>query len=475
MAIQNKGGVLPNYAVPHDQVLEQLLLKIEKLDFKKIAKSATPQNSELRIIVIDYLLKLFNSNNQGLGFKHGKVFLYNGAYWKAVDPDTVKDFLGKAAGKTGTDWKKHKDYIFKDNLYRQFLSAGNLSSLTSDKNSSVKINLLNGTYHVTAAHNHLQPFDKLDLLTYQLPFEYNLKATCPMFEKFLNTVLPDKQSQMVLAEFIAGAFLSSKTLKLEKALILQGAGANGKSVFFEIVHSLLGRENVSCFSLGGLTNDNGYSRAELENKLINYASEMHGKMKSDIFKQLVSGEPIEVRSPYGKPYILEDYAKFIFNCNELPVDVEHTDAFFRRFLIIPFDQTIPEHKQDKELARKIVQADLPGVFNWVLKGLERLLVNRNFTPCKVSIDKLGEYKKSSNSVLLFLEEEQYIKSVTEQMKLSHIYAEYLSFCRDNSHRPVPNNIFSERLKKEGFDTKRIAAGTIVFAKKKGSNLIAQLT
>ena len=118
--------------------------------------------------------------------------------------------------------------------------------------------------------------------------------------------------------------------------MLHGTGANGKSVFFEVVSALLGTNNVSNYSLQSLTNDNGYFRARLANKLVNYASEINGKLEASIFKQLVSGEPVEARLPYGQPFVLRDYAKMIFNINQLPKDVEHTNAFFRRF----FNNTI---------------------------------------------------------------------------------------------------------------------------------------
>ena len=84
----------------------------------------------------------------------------------------------------------------------------------------------------------------------------------------------------------------------------------------------------------------------IANKLVNYASEISGKLETSIFKQLVSGEPVEARLPYGKPFSITGYAKLIFNCNELPKDVEQTRGYFRRFLIIPFEVTIPEAEQD---------------------------------------------------------------------------------------------------------------------------------
>ena len=173
-----------------------------------------------------------------------------------------------------------------------------------------------------------------------------------MFEAYLNKVLPGDEGvkkQMILAEYLGYLFIKTETLKLEQVLLLYGTGANGKSVFFDIVNALLGSENVSSYSLQNLTDDKcGYFRAMLANKLVNYTSEINGKLETAIFKQLVSGEPVEARLPYGEPFTLTNYAKLIFNCNELPKDVEQSTAYFRRFLIIPFDVTIPEAEQDKE-------------------------------------------------------------------------------------------------------------------------------
>lgn len=151
-------------------------------------------------------------------------------------------------------------------------------------------------------------------------------------------------------------------------MLLYGTGANGKSVFYEVVKNLLGEINISAHSLQSLTDNTGYYRAMIANKLVNYASEINGKLETSVFKQLVSGEPVEARLPYGKPFTITKYAKLIFNCNGLPRDVEQTEAYFRRFLSVPFEVTIPEAEQDKQLAQKIVSSELSGVFNWVLES-----------------------------------------------------------------------------------------------------------
>jgi putative DNA primase/helicase len=271
---------------------------------------------------------------------------------------------------------------------------------------------------------------------------------------------------MILAEYLGYLFIKPSTLKLEKTLLLYGGGANGKSVFFEVVNALLGgNENVSNFSLQSLTNDNGYFRAMLANKLVNYASEISGKLETNIFKQLVSGEPVEARLPYGKPFTIYNYAKLIFNCNELPKDVEQTTAFFRRFLIIPFEITIPESQQDKELSKKIITSELSGVFNWVLEGLKRLLEQKKFTHSEAVEKQLEDYRLQSDSVQLFLIDEGIEKSVTETIEFSILFEQYKKYCTDSGYHFCSKKKFSERLKNVNFLIERRNSGLIVYVKK----------
>lgn len=49
--------------------------------------------------------------------------------------------------------------------------------------------------------------------------------------------LPEKELQDILAEFTGYVF--TKRLKLEKALLLYRTGANGKSVYFDVMNALL--------------------------------------------------------------------------------------------------------------------------------------------------------------------------------------------------------------------------------------------
>lgn len=414
------------------------------------------------IIAIEQILDLAKVNHWGLSKKHDFIYLYNSAFWSLLSEDDLKDFLGKSAEKMGIDKFDCRHYLFKDQLQKQFLSSAKLPE-PEKKENLVLINLLNGTFEVTPNGGKLRPFNLNDFITYQLPFEYNPNAKAPLFKAYLNKVQPDNECQNLLAEYLA--YIFTRHLKLEKTLLLYGTGANGKSVFFEIVSALLGKGNVTSYSLQSLTDTTGYFRAKLANALVNYASEINGKLETSIFKQLVSGEPVEARLPYGEPFTLEQYARLIFNCNELPREVEHTYAYFRRFLIVPFSVTIPEAEQDKELANKIIKSELSGVFNWVLEGLERLLKQKNFTKCEAVEKQLSTYRIESDSVLMFIDENNFKPSIEEFKKLSEIHYQYKAFCIENGFRPTSSKTLVKRLSNLGYESKKKNIGKVVYLSK----------
>ena len=445
-------------------VLNSLLSHIKKIDFR--GKAGLDEDAKIprklyTVLSIDELIEVAKLNKWGLCTKNGFLYIFDGKYWSPITADEFKPFLTKVAEKLGVPSFDARHFLFQDELYKQFLASANLP--TPEGSSEVLINLLNGTFLIDGDRQELKEFDPADFLKYQLNFEYNPDATAPIFTQYLNRCIPDKDCQMVLAEYIGYVFV--KNLKLEKALILYGSGANGKSVFFEIVNALLGQENICSYSLSNLTKYDSYERAELSNKLLNYASEINGKLESSVFKQLVSGEPVQAREIYGKPFIMRDYGKLIFNCNELPKETEQTNAFFRRFLIVPFNVTIPESEQNPELATIIINSELAGVFNWVLDGLKRLLKNKRFTDSNLIREQISEYRKESDSVQSFIDDEGYEKSETETILIKDLYPIYKNFCQDNGYKPVGARNFIKRLSSAGVFMDKGMLGKRAYLKK----------
>jgi len=457
----------PPAAVSHEQVLAGLLEQVQPVDFRALA-DLDDEKDKLRtahyvVLVVQELLQLADRNSWGLCRRQGFLYSYNGAYWRQLDEATLRTFLKQGAERLGVPPMSARYHGFSEQLYKQFLDSASLPAPAPKTRAVVQVNLLNGTFEVGADKQTLRPPAPADFLTHQLPFAYVPTATAPRWLDFLNRVVPDEASQQVLAEYLGYVFVAPSQLKLEKVLLLHGSGANGKSVFFEVVTALLGPENVSSYALSSLTGEPAYCRAHLATKLVNYASELNRGLEADTFKQLISGEPIEARLPYGQPFTLTDYAKFIFNCNELPTEVEHTHAFFRRFLIVPFPITIPEAEQDKTLAAKIIRDELAGVFNWVLAGLHRVLAKQGFTDCEAGRQQLEAYKLQSDTVKLFLDEYEYKASPEAWQPTPDVYRDYRQFCTDFGHRyPVARQKFVARLGTAGIVEQRCKTGRVLF-------------
>lgn len=470
--VEKSNEVKPVQETPSTtDILRQLVNQFNPLDFEALANPGKKEDFKLHtkhflILSIENALKFAEKNNWGLCKNNDFIYLYNGTFWAELDKETFQKFLGAAAEKMGVPKFSARYYQFREQLFKQFLSTAYLPTPVIDKNK-VLINLQNGTFEISSHGTKLRPFDRKDFITYQLPFEYNPGAKAPIFQAYLNKVLPDVESQRVLAEYLGYVFIKhgSKALKEEKALILFGGGSNGKGVFFEVVNALLGAENISSYSLQSITDDSGYFRAKLANKLVNYASEISGKLESSRFKQMVSGETVDARLPYGQPFNMEQYAKFIFNCNKLPTDVEHTHAYFRRFLIIPFAVTISESEKNTNLHNEIIDAELSGVFNWVLDGLKRLLTQKRFSECKAAEKAVEEYKVDSDSVQTFLMEHGYKPSHIMSTALKVMYPEYVTYCKDSNFKPVSIRSIRDRITSCGVIVERKTQGFEVFAVK----------
>jgi len=452
---------------PHNEILNRLLGVVARVDLHKKAKVEPGTEIplwKLIVITIDEILNLAKINNWGICKNKEFIYLYNGAYWYNLEENQLLDFFGEVANKLGVQRLRSRHYEFRKKLLSQFHVVSNVPAPVVDSESTL-INLKNGTLEITPELTKLRTFSRDDFLTYQLSFSYDPLAKSPIFNSYLNTVLPEKELQAVLSEYIGYLFIQNKRLKLEKTLLLYGVGANGKSVFFDIINALLGRQNVTTYSLAKLTDQNGYYRAMIGNKLVNYASEINRNLDTAFFKQLVSGEPIEARLPYGQPFIMERYAKLIFNSNVLPQDVEHSNAYFRRFLIIPFNISIPEKKQDKILAQKIIANELPGVLNWVLEGLKRLDANKEFTYSSIIVSQIEQYKNEADSTYLFLDDRNISPDYNCTKTLAELYCDYRKFCVDNNYLAFSNRNFKKKLERHGFETFKSRVGIVVYCTK----------
>lgn len=373
------------------------------------------------------------------------VYIFDHTHWKLLMPQMYKDFVNACAQKIGLPENIVKQPAFMNRLYETVAFRAAHARNRYEPKGTVSINMQNGTLVLKQGEDvKLRPHDSGDFFLYALPYPYMPDAECPLFHKFLDEVLPEEEAQDLLGEYIG--YCMTKNIKCEKMLALYGYGSNGKSVLLDIIEMLFGHDNVSNVSLQELTED-AERLSMIENKMVNISHESDRELNASKLKMLVSHEPVVVRELYIGSHTMYDYANLITSFNILPM-AENTHGFYRRFIIVPFNVTITKEKADVNLSKKLAE-ELPGILNWVLEGLKRLISNGYaFTESKLCNDALQRYILSSDNVRLFINEQCEMESVyPTQGKV--LYDKYRLYCYNEGLRSSGKSKFYERLESLG--------------------------
>jgi putative DNA primase/helicase len=438
-----------------------------KENVEKQIQKLTPKPPQKYVIIMHKLLELAQQKSLGVGMSNERFLYFNRIHWVQKEHSFLSSFLGEFAQKCGLE--EAQQSRVKEDLLKQFKSDAEIPEFNK-KPSEIRIPLKNCTIIFKNGKVEVTGFKMEHYSTYQLSFVYDPEAKAPIFQKFLDRVLPDRKLQYILLEFMGYCFVKGMTI--EKMLLLFGSGRNGKSVVNDIIHAVFGKENVTSFSVTSLCDSKGQTRPFIENNLLNYSQEFgSGKFDLDIFKTLVSNQKIEVKKLYQNPYIIENYGRIASNCNVLPRVTENKDAFYRRLIILPFKEKIPEEEIDINLASKIISNELSGVFNMIIDGMKRLVEQNNFTYSDIVEEELRKYRNESNSVLTFLDDENYIPLKTEKVKISDFFQTYNNYCAQNNYQPFAMGKFKDQLRDAGYEISISNQGYFYFyyGKKKFDN------
>jgi P4 family phage/plasmid primase-like protien len=282
--------------------------------------------------------------------------------------------------------------------------------------------------------------------------EYDPSADCPRFKSFLKESLETGSDRKKVQEF-AGYCLMHWGLPHHKSLFLVGPTASGKSTFLDTIRSMLGSDAVASLTPQQMVGER-FGGAELYGAWANIRNDIPASTIEDVgqFKEIVGGDPIKAEQKYEDPFMFEPTAKHAFSANQLPDAEVDDEAFFRRILLVPFPDTVPRGERDPRLDEKL-EAELPGVLNWALDGLQRLLKQSRFTADRTPAETQRTWERWGNSVDRFretcLEEAE-----GNALPKSDLYSAYVAFCADEGIPKDTQNKMTRAIKQEGFEDGR---------------------
>jgi putative DNA primase/helicase len=281
----------------------------------------------------------------------------------------------------------------------------------------------------------------------RLGCEFNPDATAPRFKAFLNEVVPSDTERQKLQEY-AGYTLMHWGLPYHKALFLVGPTASGKSTFLDTINAMLGEDTVASLTPQQLTGER-FAGAELYGKWANIRNDIPAATVKNTgeFKEIIGGDPMKAERKRKDPFRFEPTAKHLYAANELPATETDDEAFYRRILLVPFPETIPVAERDKHLDDKL-QSELPGVLNWAIEGLQRLMANGGFTGDRSPGRTQDTWQKWSDSVSRF-KDAAINDDGDEEIPKSKLYAAYIEYCRQEGIPSDTQHSLTRGLKQEG--------------------------
>jgi len=217
----------------------------------------------------------------------------------------------------------------------------------------------------------LGPHRKLAWHTHVLPHPYDPYAECPRWERFLEEVLPDENLRRYVQKAVGYSLLGDN--REHVIFLCYGSGANGKSVFLEVLSWLFGpyahRADPELL-LQRNSDRHPTEIAAMRGKRLVVMQEVdpEGIWRSALLKSMSGDNTLTARKIRENPITFTVTWKVWIAANHLPRSRDHSEAFWRRIKLIPFNVTIPPERRDRTLPWKLREESV-GLLAWAVQGL----------------------------------------------------------------------------------------------------------
>lgn len=278
-----------------------------------------------------------------------------------------------------------------------------------------------------------------------VPFPYAPeKVPTPAWDGFLDSVWGDDAEAIAALQEWTGYVLSGRT-DLQKMMMIIGPTRSGKGTIARALNALVGRENVAGPTLSSLGQNFGL--APLVGKSLAMISDarMSGDTHTVVERLLsISGEDtLTIDRKYREPWTGRISARIAIMSNELPRLGDASGALANRMIVITMNKSFLG-REDRTLDRRI-SAELPGILNWALDGLDRLTTNGTFTVPESSqafVQMMGDL---ASPISAFLRQET-VKDSAGSIPTDDLYAAWSTWVEENGHRRTSKSVFVRDVK-----------------------------
>lgn len=286
---------------------------------------------------------------------------------------------------------------------------------------------------------------------------FDTNATCELWLKFLAQIFVGDTETIACVQRLLGLTLLG--VSNEEALIIcYGHGANGKSVFSNVVHNIMGGYAVTAPStiLTARRPDDTGPRSDLAALAgARYVSinelQAGDRLDEQVVKAIAGREPIAARFMYREFFqFLPAFTPWL-RTNHKPIITGEDDGIWRRLVMLKFGRKFKESDQDPQLEEKLL-AERDGILLWMIAGARNYLTY-GIKPSKTMLSELSTYRNDSDLLGEFLADKT-SSEPSSQVLQQLLFNRYTLWCTESSVRPMSKKQFTQRLIERGFTERK---------------------
>ena len=307
----------------------------------------------------------------------------------------------------------------------------------------------------------LRPHNRTDLITKLTAIDYDAKADCPQWDRFLARVVPDEAVRTYLHR--AMGYSLTGDIRAQCLFFLWGGGQNGKSTVIFILEQLLGaylKKTPAEVLMRSMSDGCAATPdiADLHGKRVATVSEIQKdrRLNEALVKDLTGGDSITARRLHRDPFTFEPTHKVWLAGNHKPVITGGDDGIWRRVKLIPFTVRIPDEEKDESLRDKL-RDELPGILRRVVTACLEWQRQGLGEPAAVK-QATQQYKSEMDIIGMFIDDCCIVNPKVEG-KASELRTRYEIWCGEVGEKVSGTRSFYEEIGKR-FEKKHTREGNI---------------
>jgi putative DNA primase/helicase len=319
-----------------------------------------------------------------------------------------------------------------------------LERSTNDPPAHELVAVGNGLLHVPS--RQLYDHSPRLLNTVGVPFDYDERAAAPvLWLNFLEELWSDDAEAIAALQEWFGYVISGDT-RMHKILFLLGPMRSGKGTIARVIRELIGRANHCGPTLASLGTNFGLQSLIGKSLAIVADARLVAANANVVVERLlsISGEDaLTIDRKYREHWSGKLDVRFMILSNELPSLGDSSGAIATRFIVLRLIHSFLGH-EDHDLTEKLL-AELPGILNWSLDGLDRLRAQDRFTEPGSSREAIVALHDAVSPISAFVRD-RCMRGPDYEVPVDRLYEEWRDWCLEQGRdHPGPKSTFAKNL------------------------------